>query len=205
MKTFLPTILSVLLALLAVRPAFAERADRDKPIQLEADRITVDDAKKVHILEGNVQLIRGTMVIRTARLVVTQDESGFQKGVATGGEGGLARFRQKREGRDEYVEGEAERIEHDGKEEKTEFFQRAMVKSGLDEVRGPYVSFDGLTENYLVSSGPGGAKSTGNAAARKERVRAVIQPKGKGDGKAAPAKSDPALKAAPELATPRQE
>ena len=172
-------LLLIIAGLTAIQPAFAERADRGKPVQLEADRITVDDAKKVHILEGNVQLIRGTMVIRTDRLIVTQDETGFQKGVATGGEGGLARFRQKREGRDEYVVGEAERIEHDGKEEKTEFFQRAVVKSGLDEVRGPYISFDGLTENYLVTSGSG--------SARKERVRAVIQPKNKGDAKAAQA------------------
>lgn len=205
MKHFFPLIL----ATLAAQPAFAERADKDKPVQLEADRITVDDAKKVHILEGNVQLIRGTMVIRTDRLIVTQDETGFQKGVATGGEGGLARFRQKREGRDEYVEGVAERIEHDGKEEKTEFFLRAVVKSGQDEVRGPYVSFDGLTENYLVASGPDGARGAMGASGRKDRVRAVIQPKNKGDGKAAatalPPKSEPALKTSPALVSPRQE
>lgn len=190
----------ILAGLMASQPALAERADRDKPVHLEADRITVDDAKKVHILEGNVQLVRGTLVIRTDRLVVTQDEAGFQKGIATGGEGGLAHFRQKREGRDEYVDGVAERIEHDGKEEKTEFFLRAVVRSGLDEVRGQYVSYDGLTENYLVASGPGGAKSTGGAGGRKERVRAVIQPKNKGAAPVAPAaKPDPALKPAPAL------
>lgn len=201
MKHFLPFIL----ATLAAQPAFAERADKDKPVQLEADRITVDDAKKVHILEGNVQLVKGTMVIRTDRLVVTQDASGFQKGVAIGGEGGLAHFRQKREGKDEWVDGEAERIEHDGKEEKTEFFVRAVVRSGLDEVRGRYVSYDGLTENYLVSGGPGAAKGAGGAGGRKERVRAVIQPKNKGDGKAAPPSAEPALKTSPALASPRQE
>ena len=73
----------------------------------------MDDVKKVQTFDGNVVLTQGTLQIRTKRLVVTQDADGFQKGVATGGANGLARFRQKREGSAEYIEGEAERIEHD--------------------------------------------------------------------------------------------
>jgi lipopolysaccharide export system protein LptA len=184
-------------------PAHAEKADRDKPVNLEADRITVDDARKLHILEGNVQLTQGTLIIRTEKLTVSQDADGFQKGVAQGGAGGLARFRQKREGKDEWVEGEAERIEHDGRGEKTEFFVRAYVKSGQDEVRGPYISYNGLTENYLVTSP---AKQAGGATGPKERVRAVIQPKHKGDAKPAATPAEPApLKGAPEIASPRPE
>lgn len=159
--------------------AFAEKADRDKPVNLEADTITVDDANKVHILEGNVQLVKGTLVIRTAKLVVTQDAAGFQKGVAYGGEGGLARFRQKREGKDEYVDGEAERIEHDDQKEVTEFFVRAVVRSGVnsgDRVSGPYIYYNGASENYRVTGGEGGATSQ----KRGERVRATIQPKNNG-------------------------
>jgi lipopolysaccharide export system protein LptA len=75
--------------------AQAERADREKPISLEADRISVDDVKKVQIYEGGVILRQGSLEIRTNRLVVTQDNEGFQKGVAHGGDGGLARFKQK--------------------------------------------------------------------------------------------------------------
>ena len=40
---------------------------------------------------------------------------GYQSGVITANPGGLAYFRVKRDGRDEYTEGEAERIEHDAK------------------------------------------------------------------------------------------
>ena len=71
--------------------------------------------RQVQIFEGNVILNQGTLQIRTNRLVVTQDADGFQKGVATGGANGLARFRQKRDGKDEYIEGEGERIEHDAR------------------------------------------------------------------------------------------
>ena len=110
-------------------------------------------------------------------LVVTQDIDGFQKGVATGGANGLARFKQKREGRDEYIEGEAERIVHDARSEKTEFFVRGWVKSGQDEVKGHYISYDALTEKYHVTNGAGETKSA--TGAPQARVRAIIQPKGK--------------------------
>ncbi|MFZ4538859.1 lipopolysaccharide transport periplasmic protein LptA [Propionivibrio sp.] len=158
-------------------PACAEKADREKPINIEADRISMDDVKKVQIFEGNVILNQGTLQIRTNRLVVTQDADGFQKGVATGGANGLARFRQKREGVEEYVEGEGERIEHDAREEKTQFFVRGWVKSGQDEVRGHYISYDALTEKYLVTNAGGETKSAVGSA--QARVRAIIQPKGK--------------------------
>lgn len=158
-------------------PAFAEKADREKPMNLEADRISMDDIKKVQIFEGNVILTQGTLQIRTNKLVVTQDADGFQKGVATGGANGLARFRQKREGRDDYIEGEGERIEHDARDEKTEFFVRAWVKSGLDEVKGHYVSYDALSEKYLVTNAGGDTKSA--AGAPQARVRAIIQPRSK--------------------------
>lgn len=194
-------------SLLAAGPVCAEKADKDKPVHLEADRITVDDARKVHVLEGNVQLARGTLVIRTDKLIVTQDAEGFQRGVAYGGAGGLARFRQKREGKDEYVEGEAERLEHDAKTDVTQLFNRALVKSGLDEVHGQYIQYNGSTERYLVTSGPDGTSAAGKGA---ERVRAIIQPrKGAGTPSApapapAPRGSTP-LKPAPDLANPRQE
>ncbi|MDO8933865.1 MAG: LptA/OstA family protein, partial [Rhodocyclaceae bacterium] len=110
--------------------------------------------------------------------------------------------RQKREGKDEYVDGEAERIDHDAKTEKTDLYVRAYVKSGLDEVRGQFISYDGLTENYLVTSGPNGTSAA--AAGKPDRVRAVIQPKK--DGKPlAPAGPGLPLKAAPEIVNPRPE
>jgi len=167
----IPARFSLLLAFCLLPLAIhAEPADRDQPVHLEAGRVTVDDIKRIHVFEGNVVLRRGSLLIRSAKLVVTQDEEGFQKGVATGGENGLARFRQKRQGRDEYVYGEAERIEYDARTEQAEFFVRAFVQSGNDEVRGNYIHYDAISEQYLVTAAPG-AKAADN------RVRAVIQPR----------------------------
>lgn len=203
------TLLALFFLLGMPLSAFAEKADRDKPVNLEADRIVIDDARKVNVFEGNVQLLQGTLMIRSDRLVVTQDADGFQNGVATGGPGGLARFRQKREGKDEFIDGEAERIVYDGKAEKAEFFQRARVKSGLDEVRGQYISYDGKNENYLVTSGPAGTTAA-PAPGKDNRVRAVIQPKSKAAAGQPAAPAIPAiepapLKAVPQIANPRQE
>lgn len=161
------------LMILGTGAAHAERADRDKPMNLEADRITIDDGKKVQIFEGNVHLTQGTIVVRAERIAIAQDAQGYQRGTATGGAGRLATFRQKREGKDEYIEGEAERIEYDGKANRIELFGRARIKSGLDEVQGQYVSYDGDTERYVVSGGAPDAAKGG----KPERVRAVIQPK----------------------------
>lgn len=190
--------MTTFLLLFSSPPAFAERADREKPINLEADRISMDDVKKVQIFEGNVVMTQGTLQIRTNKLVVTQDADGFQKGSAVGGANGLARFRQKREGKDEYIEGEGERIEHDARNERTEFFVRAWVKSGLDEVKGAYVSHDALTEKFLVTSG---AETKTAIGVPQARVRAIIQPKGKNAETPAEKKAEPlSLKPADKLA-----
>lgn len=176
MTTPRPLLAAALLGIALCGAAHAEKGDRDKPINLEADRVSIDDINKVQVFEGNVLMTQGTMQLRTSKLVVTQDADGFQKGVATGGVNGLARFRQKRDGRDEYIEGEAERIVHDTRSEKTEFFVRGWVKSGLDEVKGHYISYDATTEKYVVTNDGSTKSATGQSQAR---VRAIIQPRGK--------------------------
>lgn len=178
-RSFLIRLAAASLALAAALPAAAERADRNQPVNIEANRVSVDDRNKVHIFEGNVVLTQGTLVIKGEKLVVTQGADGFQSGVATGGARGLASFRQKREGRDIYVEGEAERIEYDSRSERARLFNRAHVSSGGDEVRGHYIEYDALSENYLVTNEPG---KTTDTASGDGRVRAVIQPKSSGAG-----------------------
>lgn len=170
-KILLGAFAWVALSLLAPA-ALAERADREKPINLEADTMEVNDATKVSVYQGNVRLTQGTLLILADKLVVTQDAEGFSSGTAYGNP---ASFRQKRDGVDEYIEGYGQRIEYDGKQDKLELFTNARVKRGQDEVRGSYISYDGRTEFFQVKSG----KEAAPGAAPKGRVRAVIQPKPK--------------------------
>ncbi len=189
---------SLLLAccLLGAGSVYAERADRDKPVNLEADQVTVDDNKQTATFIGKVVLTQGTLVIRGDRMVVQQDADGFKYGVAYGN---LASFRQKREGLDEYIDGFAERIEYDSKAEKLQMFNRAYLKKTNDDVRGNYISYEIATEFFKVV---GGGKQAATAANPEGRVRAVIQPKPK--DKLAPAAPALPLKAAPGVETLRE-
>ena len=150
-------------------PALAEKSDRTKPVNIEADKLTMDDNKKESIFEGNVTLTQGTLMLKADRIVVKQDTQGFNYGFAYGKP---AYFRQKREGFDEYIEGFSERLEYDGKKDKMQMFTNAEIRKGIDEVKGDYISYDAVTEFYQVIGGPSVATS-GNP---KGRVRATIQP-----------------------------
>jgi lipopolysaccharide export system protein LptA len=172
--------------------AHAEKADREKPINLEADRVSVDDAKQVSTFEGRVVLTQGTLIIRGDRMEVRQDTQGFKTGITWGS---LAYFRQKRDGYDEYIEGWAERIEYEGRADKVQMFNRASMKKGGDEVSGNYISYDANTEFFQVT---GGSKQT--SAGGNSRVRAVLQPKPKEKPDAQPPVP---LKPAAEVGAPR--
>jgi lipopolysaccharide export system protein LptA len=127
------------------------------------------------------------MSLKADRVVITEDQYGFQKGTAFGGKNGLAHFRQKREGKEEYIEGEGERIEYNTNSEILELFHRAWVKNGEDLVRGDYIWYDAISEKYLVTAG-----DSRDPKAPPARVRAVIQPKNK-DSEAKPAPRGGAL------------
>ncbi len=180
----------------------AEKADSEKPVNIEADRMSYDDLRQINIFEGNVTLTQGTLVIRADKLTVKQDPEGFQRGTAEKGPGGFAYFKQKREAMDEYVEGWGERIEYDAKSEKAELFTRARIVRGADEVRGSVITYDGRSEFYNVLGG----RDSGSTNNPDGRVRAVIQPRNlpPAAGEAAVDKRPSlTLKAAGGIATPR--
>ena len=169
--------------------AFAEAADRDKPIELEADTVTVNDAKKTSTYTGTVILTQGTLIIRADKLIVREDKEGFQHSTSTGNP---TTFKQKREGKNEYMEGSAQRIEYDGRMDKVQLYTRAWVKRGEDIVHGDYISYDANAEYAEVI---GGAKTEGSPGSG--RVKAIIQPKNKPAPKPEVTKPDSSKPAAP--------
>src|SRR5512139_4094454 len=96
-------------------PVHAERADRDKPLNYEADSGECDDLKQICVLVGDVVLVKGTMRATGERVQIRKDPEGYQYGVIEAVPGKLSTFRQRRDGSkpglEEYVEGYAERIE----------------------------------------------------------------------------------------------
>ena len=165
-------ILAMAWLAMACVSANAERADRDQPVNVEADSVDIDDQKQEAVFLGNVVLTQGTLTLKADRIVVKQSESGFQSGVAYGKP---AFFRQKREGIDDFIEGQAERLIYDGEAEKVELFNNAKLKRGGDEIRGNYISYNALTEYFEVKG------SDSESGGPRGRVRAIIQPKNNED------------------------
>jgi lipopolysaccharide export system protein LptA len=170
-----PRIAKLLPVLLLVTygVAFAEKADRDQPIDLEADTVTVNDAKKISNYTGNVVLTQGTLIIHADKLIVHEDKEGFQHSSSFGNP---TTFKQKSEGKDEYIEGSAQRIEYDGRMDKVQLYTKAWVKRGEDIVHGDYIMYDANAEYAEVLGGGTQAATTENP---KGRVHAVIRSKSK--------------------------
>jgi lipopolysaccharide export system protein LptA len=157
------------LLLCAVALAHAEQADSTKPIEIEANRMSADDARRMNVFEGNVVVTRGTLNIRADRIVVRQDAEGNQYATATGNP---VHFRQRQDPKPPekegvWMEGEAKRIELDEKSGKIELYEDARVNRGGDEVKGNYILVDQRSDFFTVTPGRGGDG----------RVRATIQPK----------------------------
>jgi lipopolysaccharide export system protein LptA len=189
-----PLLVSALLCGLWTGLAHADKADRFAPINFAADSARVDDNSRTNVLKGNVELTKGTIVLKAAQVEVRQLSDGAQNAVATGGEGGRSYFRQRREGLDEFIEGQSERIEYDGKADQVRFIGKAVMRrlrgaTVADEVTGQTIVYDNRTEVFQVVGRSGGT-TTGGPGASSGRVRGTIAPRkdapvmpgGKADG-----------------------
>jgi len=205
--SFSALALVVVLALTAAWPASAEKADRDKPMNAEADALRYDDLKQSSVFTGNVVITKGTTILRGARVDVSQDPQGYQQAVAVAAPGKLAYYRKKRDGVDEYIEAEAERIEYNSRADTVRFVTRAVVRrlagaTLLDETTGSVINYDNSSDVFTVDGG----SQNRNADNPTGRVRAMLSPRSTASGAASatlPAASAPGattrLRASPAL------
>ena len=159
---FLPGILA------AAPAARAEKADRDKPINVNADRGSYDGINNLQIVEGNVIIEQGTMRITASKGEIRRDKENYLSAVVTGSP---VNFRQKREGCAQYIEASAERAEFDARKDSLKLISRARLKNGDDELAGEVIVYNSETEYFQVLG------DRPDAAKRDGRVRMVIQPK----------------------------
>lgn len=183
--------------------ACAENADRDKPMNIEADAMRYDDARQLSIFTGKVVLTKGTILLRGDKLEVRQDPQGFQYGAVTGAPGQRAFFRQKREGVNEIIEGEGETIHYDGRLDTVKFIGQAQLRrfEGArlnDEFNAGIITYNNKTDVFTLDGAPatGAQGSVGQPGAPAGRVRAMLTPKTA--PASAPVSSTP-LRSSPEL------
>lgn len=154
-------------ALCAATPAWAEKADAKKPIEISADSGTLDQLKGITVWRGNVVIKQGTLHSTAAEVTVTQDPQGRQTLHATGN---LATFRQKMDNSPDYVDGVAKQIDYTSVSNTVILTGSARIKRGLDVVQGEKITYNTETEVYQVM---GGAAQGPN----KGRVTVIIQPR----------------------------
>lgn len=188
MFTLAPLRLSIALLLLAGTAAtWAERSDRTRPMTLESDQpCTVNLLKQTSVCSGNVVISQGTLQIRADKLELRETPEGYQMALATGNAARPATYRQKRDGADEVVEGQAARIDYDSRAGTLRFEGDAVVRrlrgtAVADEIHGRQITWDSTAESFNVQ---GGATTAANPGGR---VRAVIVPRAPAEGASAPA------------------
>lgn len=175
--------------------AQAEKSDRAQPMNIESDALRHDDLAQLTVFTGNVVLTKGSIILRGARLEVRQDPEGYQFGVVTALPGKRAYFKQQRDtapgAPEEFIEGEGETIDYDGRADRVKFIRRAEMRRLIgatvaDNVRGDVIVYNNATDVYTVdgSAEKGGGSSPGG------RVRAILAPRG-GPGAAAGATTTP--------------
>lgn len=183
--------LALLMSLLLVCPAHAERGDSNKPINIEANHLEYNDASKVSTFTGNVVLTQGSIRIQGKRLVLKQVGPNAQTAQVNGDQ---ATFRQKRDGMEQYIHGLADQIFYDSRTEKVTLTGRARLhrqncNQPVDEITGGTIVYSAASETFTVDGKQPGARREGTGSGR---VRIIIQPgsnapaDGKASGSAAP-------------------
>ena len=161
----------------AVMPAQAEKADRSKPMVVEADRDgVVDYQHQLVVYNGNAVISQGSMVLRAERIEMRETPDGYRAASAVGSRAKPATWRQRRDGVDETVMGSADRIEFDGRADTLRFVGNASIRrlrggSVADEINGATIVWDNVAEVFKVE---GGGATAANPSGR---VRAILSPR----------------------------
>ncbi len=163
--------------LLTQSSAFAEKADSQKMTEISSDRSDRNGKTNVSTLTGDVIIIRGTLIVKAARAVMTESATSTSY-VLFSAPGVQVFFRQKRDGGTNlWVEGVADRVEYDDKTEITKFISKADVKY-LDgtvvtqEQKGEYLSYDSLNDLFIAENNSSGTTVPGSG-----RTTLFIAPK----------------------------
>ena len=143
--------------------AHAEKADRGKPMSVtsagQAPDV-VDLKKHSAVFTGDVVITQGTLEIHADRVEVSEDPDGQRLGYAFGSAARPATFRQKRDGVDEFSEGDAQRIEYDSAANRVRFVGAAhlrMLKGTVvtDQANAALITYDTATDTIKLGSGSG--------------------------------------------------
>jgi lipopolysaccharide export system protein LptA len=207
MKFNFTLLLCTFVTVFTVTQVCAEKADRDKPMNIEADALKHDDQQQLTTFTGKVQMVKGSLVLKAARMEVRQDAQGQQVAKVWAEPGDRIFFRQKREGLDEYTEGEAETALYNSQADTLTLSNRAELRLlrgtvVADRIQGQQIVVNNTTEVFTVDGKPSHANSSASVgsggSSGGQRVKATITPRPKITETSPPANGTP-LKSSPRL------
>ena len=152
---------------LAAATASAEKADAAKQAVIGYDSLETNEVTQVTVLTGNVVVTKGTLILKSDRATIKETPEGdmFVTLTATGGK--AATFRQKRDGGpDLWIEGQAQRIEYDERNDMMKLFSNAKIRQlegtkPTDEIESEFISYDSRREVFVARNDASGANKPG--------------------------------------------
>ena len=162
-----------------ITAAHAEKADQDKPVILEAEKVSVNDVQQVYELDGQVLLTKGSILITGEKGNIKVDPEGYEYVDVQGNPESTASFRQRREGpANEFMQGRGQTVTYNAKTELLTLTGDASLKrllnmQMLDQLQGWKIDYDDVQQRYKVSP-PANAKAEDLPLAR-----AILSPRRK--------------------------
>ena len=157
------TIITLLLCLWSL-PGWGLSNDRNQPLQIEADKASLDEDTGIAVYTGNVLLQQGTMRFKGNRMTVYIKDDGVERVVL---EGRPASYVQRMEDDQREQQAEAGRIEYQADTQRMILEQDARVwREGSEEFSSNRIVVN-LRNNTLQAGGD----SPGS------RVRIILQPR----------------------------
>jgi lipopolysaccharide export system protein LptA len=146
------------IAIPSLSVAYAEKADQDKPIVLEATKVSGNDVQQTYELDGEVLITKGSILMTGEKVKIKVDPEGYEYVDVRGLPGLIASFRQRREGpADEFMQGNGEVITYNAKTELLTLTGNASLKrllnmQMLDQVFGNIIQYDDIKQSYRVTA-----------------------------------------------------
>lgn len=134
-------------ALLAPLCALAAAGDRQKPVNLRADRIEINQKKGTSHYRGRVLLTQGTLRMTAASAEARNRGNKVETVTA---EGKPVTFRHRPEGGVEYIEGQASRVHYRVTEQLVDFGGNVNLQRGGDTFRAAQAHYDIATRHVIA-------------------------------------------------------
>ena len=137
--------------------------DRQQPIHIQADRITVHEKQGVSFYQGNVQFTQGSLQVKGDEVTVYLQGDVLQKVIV---KGAPATMQQQPAQDQDLVHSQAAQMEYDAVKQIVTLIDNAQVQQGPNSFAGDFIEYD--TRTNTVSARKGQAEDS--------RVHVIITP-----------------------------